>query len=418
LRLVDAQGRPLPGAQIDIDGRRVRTSTDGTAVVPRIQAGWHSMRISATLSSRIRTTGSMTVALAPGRTIVRLPEPPSLRTTTVALVRNARPLVARLTTNARSVRRDGFTFTIRSTEADGSGGISTDEAGRAVVHWFAAPDTAPPADPAVLFVGDSHLYPMIPALRRLSAELGVSARFMWQFGCPWVSVTTGGTGPGDVGRPCGEVLVGPMLWTVQQVRPTLVVLVSRSIVKQDILSDGTRLEPGAAAWVDVVRERTTSVVRELVDLGVDVAVVEPLPEVEVDVNRCLLSPQWQECSSPPYFQPGTDEWRSVVRALARIPEVTTVSLAPVFCGAASCPAAVGGIPVRRDDNHPTPEFALAARQGILEQFRAAGVDLAGAHLTVPALTITSSTSAWTIDLEAGPLAVDVADLPPNRRAAP
>lgn len=415
VRIIDAEGRAVSSARLTILGHRVIASAGGVVDIPRITPGWHRVEVSATTSDRIRVSGSRTVVLGPGRAVLRLPASPPLRTTSVALERGGQPLTATLTTAEQSVVRDGFTFAVLPERAGAPERLATDDAGRAVFRWFDAPTGPRRGQPKILYVGDSHLYPMIPALQRMATEQGAASSFIWQFGCPWIGVTVLGVAPGGAGRPCREIFVNPLLSKIEQERPTLVVLVSRSIVKQDIMEDGVTLVPGTAAWLDVVEVRTAEMVQQLVDRGLDVVIVEPLPEVVVDGNACLRTQQWRDCVGALNYPHGSDEWRSIVRGLARVPEVTTVSLATVFCREAACPAAVNGIPVRRDDNHPTPEFTLHRIPEILERLESAGVDVGGGRVTTPALTVASGDSRWTIDLVPGPLAIDVADLLTNRR---
>jgi hypothetical protein len=156
-------------------------------------------------------------------------------------------------------------------------------------------------------------------------------------------------------------------------------------------------------------------VRQLVDLGVEAVIVEPLPEATDDQNTCLRTPRWRECGGARYFLPGTSEWREVIRRLALDSEVTGVSLAPIFCDGNSCPSVINGVPVRRDSNHPTPDFALANQDGIAAAFAAAGVDLAAARLTTPEMRITAGDESWAIDRRPGRMRLEVETLPTNIR---
>lgn len=105
-------------------------------------------------------------------------------------------------------------------------------------------------------------------------------------------------------------------------------------------------------------EGATEFIDELLQYSAQVVVIEPTPETDKPMVRCVTNQQRESCNKRAIHVGAHDEIVEFFTALdAANPRITSVSLDEVVCPDGRCPAVVGEVLTFRDKHHLTTDYA-------------------------------------------------------------
>jgi peptidoglycan/LPS O-acetylase OafA/YrhL len=225
---------------------------------------------------------------------------------------------------------------------------------------------------SVVLIGDSHGERLYPTFSTLARRQGWSLAPVIKSACSWPRITTTYAG-GGVREAC-EGFRTEAVQAGARAKADIAILVSRAIVRRQLLRGDDLLHAGDEGWLQEVAEGTEAFLSDLRAVVDTVVIVEPLVETKERVIECLAEGHDpKDCAAPAISLPGTLELESYWRSL---PSVITVSLDEIICPDGMCPAMVNGIVTHQDTNHITFRFARAIAPQVDQLFRLSGINLA------------------------------------------
>ncbi len=223
--------------------------------------------------------------------------------------------------------------------------------------------------PHVLLVGDSQARTMVPVLRRVARERGLTFSANVMDGCSWLEgLRNGKLRPGEIER-CDAARVGWYDEVLPELDPDLIVLLSRP--RDDVGEWQGVVTAQDGDGDEDVRRLTLRSMRETVAKARAVApTVEVqrlvMPEDFEPLDCLAAAERIGACAVGVPLRPAASDGFAATLA-TESDDVGTADLNGTLCpDAPVCQPVVGGIAVWRDDHHYTIDFPMAHRDELWE----------------------------------------------------
>ncbi|MBY5160986.1 acyltransferase family protein [Salsipaludibacter albus] len=227
----------------------------------------------------------------------------------------------------------------------------------------------------ILLVGDSHARMFVPAWKAIAEQHDLTLWLNHSGSCPWPDGAFLGDPSNPRSRRCVES--HDLLYDEQlpSLDPDLVVVASNGLRERDFPLRSSRDDVTADSHDALVEALVRTGAGGLRDAGRPLVLMEPVPILPEDPTVCLSAAIVQsEC-----LMTGIDDFpeEAVYRELATDdPQVWSVDVDPLLCDERlRCPPIIDGVPVRRDQDHLTPDFAAALASAIDDQVQVSALDL-------------------------------------------
>lgn len=238
-----------------------------------------------------------------------------------------------------------------------------------------------PADgPRVLLMGDSHAGQWWPALAEVAERNGWQASVYWMRSCAWPDQKVNTCESRDIGH-CEKQLRQRMREELARNEYDLVILGSYSSTICRIDGPEGPVEPGEPLHAEMVAQASMRALDRMHDLGPDIVILEPIPELAESPKHCLTADlDDSACPKQAVERPEAVAVEQAWRGLAdATPWLATLDVDQLVCPNGQCSYVLNGRPTRPDRHHIQPFIA----KGHAPRFEAAleaAVDMARARV--------------------------------------
>jgi len=224
--------------------------------------------------------------------------------------------------------------------------------------------------PKVLVLGDSHLQMYFTVFNQLAERHDLTLYTWMYYVCPWED---GVLPSGSNAAPCREnrkLLYDKMLPTI---KPDVVITINRGYddpnYPRDLFQDGA---PGETNPGRVLTAALPAAVDKIRSYGARLIVIEPTPSTRFNQRECLSRATYvQQCASRSAGKLPSEQALEA-RAKTRH-DVTAVDLDKAICPRLPlCDAAIDGIVVRKDNDHPSLPFTASVLDLLDQKLTTAG----------------------------------------------
>jgi hypothetical protein len=202
----------------------------------------------------------------------------------------------------------------------------------------------------VVVAGDSHAAALYTTFKTWAQANNWTFVSVTKRGCPFVDVMS--ADPLRAAR--GEVVPYPSCYAWRRDAMRKVKALKADLVVLPLMTNRTLVKPGIEAqWRTAISHAVTELatVSSVVAFGDD-------PRVGIDIPSCLKRhPHAVQRCTTNYNKAVSPTRLAMERAATEAGGGSFFDISPWFCTPKGCPASVGGVVVRRDDNHITNTFA-------------------------------------------------------------
>ena len=218
------------------------------------------------------------------------------------------------------------------------------------------------ADPdafTVMVAGDSHVFPWRSGLVEAARKGGFRVVVVAATTCPWMEVAAY-EDDGVTQKDCKSRLWDPMIQAAQTYEPDITVLVSRSVLVRTLREGKKDYAPDQEGWIEVVEAGANRMLDRIEPYTGPIYLVQPTPETEVPMDRCLSTgAPPEQCAAPQIILPGTEQVEELWPKLAQERGGIAIDLDNTICPSGICPAQADGLITYRDNDHLTFKYAAS-----------------------------------------------------------